>query len=396
MSASYDNTVRRWDIDGHPIGPACEGDDVASSPDGTRFILRRGGVTTVRDSGSGAVVAELQAPKAGLWGCCFSLDGKLIAGIIYRNIYVWDIANSDPRPVKTFVGHSDYMTSLVFSPSLISSSYDGSIRFWQAGASPADLVVTDPEDMLPNPVPIEAVSQPTNEAIAVSCDIAGVLRAWNVSTGICMASFRTPAREVLWAEVELIDGRLIFGWCTWGKIHLYDTETGEVFRTVDLERYFTTMSLRISNDGSKVSLLDCTSVRVWSIRTGEVVGNVRLTGKPVFNSLVVDGSRARVRFEDSRIQAWDFGSTSSSTSPVPLPSWSLSPMPRHRLDFVDHTRTWDTEPSRIEDTVTGEEVFRLSGKYKKPSAARWDGRYLVAGYESGEVLIVDLDNMIPR
>ena len=46
--------------------------------------------------------------------------------------------------------------------------------------------------------------------------------------------------------------------------------------------------------------------------------------------------------------------------------------------------------------VTGEEVFRLSGTYKKPNAARWDGGYLVAGYPSGEVVILDLNRMIPQ
>ena len=396
MSASYDNTVRRWDIDGRSIGPTYEGDDVAFSPDGTRFVLWRGGVATIRNSGSGAVVAELQAPNEGPWHCCFSPDGKLIAGVISPSIYVWDIANSDPRPVKTFVGHTNFITSLAFSSSLISSSCDGSIRFWQVGTLPMDPVVTDPEDMLLRPASIVSISLPKNKAIAVSCDAGGVVRSWDISTGICNASFRTPARGIKWGEAELVDGRLIFGWCTRDKIHLYDAGAGNFFQIPDPGIYFTTMGLKISRDGSKVFVLDSTFVRVWSIRTGGVVGSVRLAGKPVSNSLVVDGSRAWVRFEDSRIQGWDFGSTGLSTLPVRLPSSSLAPIPGHRLDFIDRTGSRHTEPSKIEDTVTGEEVFRLSGKYKKPNVARWDGRYLVAGYKSGEVVIVDLKNKIPQ
>ena len=396
MSASSDHTVRWWDIEGRRIGSTCEGDHVASSADGSRFVTQRGRVVTVRKSGSGAIVSELQAPNEGPWHCCFSPDGKLIAGVIHRNVYVWDIASSDPRPVKTFVGHTDYITSLVFSSSLITSSSDGSIRFWQVGVLPTEPVVTDPEDMLLDPAAIVSVSLPTNEAIAVSCDSGGVVRTWDISTGLCKASFSTPARWPGWGEAELIDGRLIFGWCSQGKIHLYDTETGEIFQTVDVECYFTTMSLKISRDGSKVFLLTRTSVRVWSIQTGEIVGNVGFVGKPLFDSLVVDGSRAWVHFEDSRIQGWDFGLTDPSKSPVPLPSSSPFPMPRHRLDFIDRTVAWHTVPSRIGDLVTGEEVFRLGGKYKKPNVARWDGRYLVAGYESGEVVIVDLNNKIPQ
>ena len=394
-SASH-HTVRQWDIDGNCTEPTYEGDHITSSLAGGRFITRMGRVITVRDSGSGAVVAELHAPNTDLRDCCFSPDGKLMAGVIWRNIYVWDITNSDPRPVKTFVAHTDFITSLAFSSSLISSSGDRSIKFWQVGVLPTDPVVTDPESMLLGPAGIVSISLLENEAIAVSCDSRGVVRTWDVSTGICKASFHTPAEDIAWGEVELVDGRLIFGWCTQDKIHLYDIEAGRLFQTVGVERYFTTMSLRISKDRFKIFFLGSEGIRVWSIRTGELVGKVRLEGTPVFNSLVVDGSKAWVRFGGSRVQGWGFGSTSSSTPPVPLPSSLPSPMSRHRLVFIDRTGAWHTEPSRIEDTVTGEEVFRLSGKYKKPSVAQWDGRYLVAGYESGEVLILDFNNMIPR
>jgi len=51
---------------------------------------------------------------------------------------------------------------------------------------------------------------------------------------------------------------------------------------------------------------------------------------------------------------------------------------------------------RMTDTATNKEVFWLYGGYAKPSAIRWDGRYLVAGYDSGEVLILDFGCMIPQ
>jgi len=52
---------------------------------------------------------------------------------------------------------------------------------------------------------------------------------------------------------------------------------------------------------------------------------------------------------------------------------------------------WDTGPSVIKDTVTGKEVFQLVGRYAKPTDMQWDGQYLVAGYMSGEVLILDFN-----
>ena len=50
----------------------------------------------------------------------------------------------------------------------------------------------------------------------------------------------------------------------------------------------------------------------------------------------------------------------------------------------------------IKNTETGKEVFQLRERYAKPTDVWWDGQYLVAGYESGEVLILDFHHMLPQ
>ena len=56
--------------------------------------------------------------------------------------------------------------------------------------------------------------------------------------------------------------------------------------------------------------------------------------------------------------------------------------------------SWQTEDlSSIKNSVTGKEVFQLSGRYERPREIRWDGQYLVAGYFSGEVLILDFHHL---
>ena len=95
-------------------------------------------------------------------------------------------------------------------------------------------------------------------------------------------------------------------------------------------------------------------------------------------------SRVWARFEDLPIQGWDFGPKASRS--VLLSRLSSCPLPKPHLVFIDRTKVWNTDPSRIEDTDAGEEVFRLSGRYVKPAVARWDGWHLVVGYDSGEVL----------
>ena len=388
MSASYDNTIRQWDINGHQIGPAYDGNNAAFSPDGALFVLG-GEVTTVRNSDSGAVVAKLQVPGKWFKHCCFSPDGKFMAGVEHYTIYVWEITSPDPHLVGTFIGHTDYILSLIFSSSLISSSRDGSIKFWHINTTSTDPVATDSESTPLTLASIVSVSLQVNSGIVISSDLAGMVKTWDILTGHCRASFATPPGCSGEREVQLINDRLIIVWFGGYKIHIWNTEKGELLHTVGVSHSYQNVDFRISGDESMVILRNGKDIQFWSVWTGEILGEVRLEHEPPPGSLSVDGSRVWVHFEDSQIQEWDFGIPGSS--PIPLPNTSID---RPHLSFIG-TKQWNASLCRVKDVVTGEEIFQMPGRYTKFSVTQWDGRYLVAGYPSGEVLILDFNQIIP-
>ena len=118
------------------------------------------------------------------------------------------------------------------------------------------------------------------------------------------------------------------------------------------------------------------------------MGKVALEDVPYFDSLYVDGSKIWVCFKDTQTQGWDFGITGSS--PTQLSNTSLD---KPYLDLIGGTK-WYTGPCTIKDASTGKEVFQLTGRYATPYEAQWDGRYLVVGYQSGEVLILDFKHAL--
>jgi len=191
--------------------------------------------------------------------------------------------------------------------------------------------------------------------------------------------------------VCLVDGRLIAVWFTEEGIYIWDIERSEVLHTVRGSFDYPLSDFRISGDKSKVICVDEKSIQAWSIQTGEVAGEVKLEHKPHLHSLVLDGSKVWVHFKDLPTQGWDFGTADSS--PTPLSDTSPE---RPHLDFIDGTKGWNTNPSRVEDTVAGKEVFHLPKKIAEPVVSQWDGQHLVAGYDSGEVFILDFAHMFPQ
>ena len=387
------NEVCQWDANGHWIPPTYSGSHIAFSPDNTQFALCNRNVITVQNSDSRAIVAKFTVPN-GTKYCCFSPDGQLIAAAAGATAYVWDITNPDPHPVETFVGHIDQIVSLEFSSpsSLISASEDKSVKFWQIG-----ILLTGPVATNSEPIPlispqIRSVSLQAKAGIAISSDKDGVVMTWDLSTGLCKASFQTPATDYPWRDVQLIDGGLIIAWYKDKKISIWDINAGKLLQTVDVP-LLGLKGFRISGDGSKIFCLVEKSIQAWSMGTGEPVGEINVeSGQTLYlDPLCMDNSRIWIQFNDSSTQGWDFGSLGSL--PILLSNISTE---RPLLDFIGGT-SWQTEgPSWVKNTATGKKIFHLSGEYAKPGEVQWDGKYLVAGYDSGKVLILDFHCFYPQ
>ena len=361
ISASDDNTIRQWNTSGYQFGPAYKGNGVAVSPDGTCFVSWKGTAATIQSSNSGLVVAKLRVYGYDFQCCCFSPNGKSIAGGVGHTIYIWDITSSDPPIIETFVSHADYITSLVFSSSLISLSSDRSIKFWEIGTS------TDSEPTLPTSAPVASVSLQADDGIALSSNHNGVVTVWDLSTGLPKASFNPPVESISGEFVwRLVDNRLIVvsEGCIW------DSE-GRNVNEVHIPPPFLRKRAKISGDGSKIFALDGKSINALSIKSAMVMGQVYLGCNVTPDSLIVNGSKVWASYKNLQTWGWDFE----------VQGQILHPPPRYHLNF--------TGGSKIEDAVTGREILQFPGKYAMCAVSEWDGWYLIAGYDSGEVAILD-------
>jgi len=383
LSIHYDK-IWQWDINGYQVGHAYYGSHVAFSSDGTQFAICSSGAVVIRNSSSGLIVTKINWMDASSPSYpCFSPDGRLIAVATDDIAYVWDITSSDPYLIETLIGHTEDITSLTFSSpsSLISASRDCSIKFWQISSSSEHPPVADPEPAFQSR--IKSITLQAKDGIIITSESSGIVRTWDILTGYCKASFQTPAKNFHDADAQLINGKLIFGWCANLKIYIWDVAKGELLSVI--ERPDFSHKLKISEDGSRVFCMTTTLIQAYSIQTGVCVGTVMLESIGPAESFSIDGSRVwayRPNFED---KGWDFGTPGSL--PILLPN-----IPAYRL-HPNGIMLWDTGLHRIKDIRTGKVVFQLPKRYGRPHDVQWGGQYLVARFSVTKVLVLDFSHV---
>jgi len=390
LVSTTSGAVQCWDTDGHEVGSMSTGYDVNFSPDGTQFISYTKDGVIVQDINSGVTVAKFGAAGSNFNPCCFSPDGRLVAAGANNTIHIWDITGSGPHLVETFVGHTKDITSLVFSsPStLISASGDKSVKFWQISALPTDPTMTDPKSTPLTLVPAKSTAPKVKNGTIIPSGLPdGVIKTWGIPAGPRKGPLQILATYCHWSNIQPIDSKLIFVWYADQKINIWDTEKGELLRTIKVPRG-RVMDLRVSGDGSKLFSLYEQSIHAWDIWTGGAVGKV----SPYFTPgeiLATDGSKLWIEIRSNNNlgdQGWDFGI--SGSSPVGL--FNKFPDKLHLND----TKVWEIGTSRMKDVVTGKVVLQLPERFGKVVQMQLGGQYLVISFRSREVLILDVSHML--
>ena len=381
-------SVSQWNINGHQIGFTFYSSHAVFSPDGTQVASHYQTTATIRNTSSGEIVAKFHiAPNEFNRYLCFSPSGRLVVATVGSTAYVWDITSSEPHLIETSVGHSGAIISCIFpSPfSFISISHDRTIKFWQIQAPSIDLVKTDSESTSLTSTIIMSITLHIEHGITITSDLDGVVRIWDISTGLCKSSFQTPAKGTNKRDVQMANDILVLVWYADRKIKIWDIEKEKLLFLVDRPEGLE--DLKISGDGSKVFLLDERSIKAWSMQTGKPVGTAEIVSdKHSSGALTIDGSKVWVHNSRAKDRVWDFGTLDSS--PVELPNKPLSrPHP-------DGTILWDSGLSGIKEKATGKVIFKLSKRYGRPVNVQWNGQHLVACFMAGEVLTLDFSHMI--
>ena len=387
LCSSYDGTVQQRGTDGRQIGASYRDVeiqrvwDLAYTSDGTRFVVCGVQTAVVWDCESGEQVVKLRAPEmSNLYRCCFSPDGKFVACAGNRDIYVWNISISGAPLVKRLVGHSNDITFLAFSSSLISGSDDKSVKFWPTDSFLADSTTTGSAATSTSFVSAHLFSE---DSVVVTSDSSGVVKTWDLITGMCKSSFPTPARRS--QDTYLAGGTVIIVWWAFGgeEFHVWDVYKGQRLPTL-YSPLPKVMEIKISGDRAKSFGQGKRCTETVSVEIAEDAR--RADGRYTGNRFFTHKSRLESR------DRWRQGRWDPQDMKV---SYLARFKSRFRLAVVQQADT-DT-PRGVGDTVTKRMVFYFPQRYAdRRTEIEWDGRYLLVQSPSEEIMVLDFDPVCAR
>ena len=394
--------VQQLDINGSKTRPTISGLHIAFSSNGQRFVLCDSGPPTVRDTISGEINATLHSPGQDFNRCCFSPSDKFVAGVADVIVYVWNVADT-PHLVETFIPDTSSISCLAYSSSLISLHGDGKVRFRRIDGDTLDETVANTKSTGSPRGKIIYTALQAEDCIAISVDSAGTIERWDLSSGLPELLLQTPEIRSV-AGVRLIDGKLTivyrgdFFRTDW-NVATWDIKAGGSLRPTRLSDNLSTLDntpdldLGISKDGTTFFVVNPHEIRTLSTSTGQNTGSSfhrKYTSALTPLSVTLDGPRIWIcPLGKSQAWSWDLRNLSSP------PSESHDMPNKYCLvGFCPEDGGWSkTGHSSIVDIASQKEVFCLPGEFAHPCEAAWDGRYLFAGYDTGEVLILDFVHM---
>ncbi|GAB1544596.1 hypothetical protein NUACC21_72720 [Scytonema sp. NUACC21] len=227
-SASSDKTVKLWRRNGRELttltGHTAEVWGVAFSPDGERIASASSDKTVKLWRRDGKLLQTLKGHTAEVWDVTFSSDGKTIAsGSSDKTIKLWDLATG--KQLKTLSGHNGAVRSISFSSDgkiLASGSDDGTVKLWSQDGRELKTLRGDSGR-------INSVVFSRDGKTIVAASDNGTIRIWN-QNGLLLRTF-SAGRRVHSLDISPDSKNIVTG-CDNGTIHLFNTNNGTLIRTV--------------------------------------------------------------------------------------------------------------------------------------------------------------------
>lgn len=226
-----------------------------------------------------------------------SMDNQYFAEAIgtSNEIRIWSIELE--QCIKTFQGHSDRITCLLFHPNeecIISASEDGTIRIWNIDSGECLLLID-------NYYSISCIDLSPDAQLIVSSSADSAIKLWDIRNGQCIKTFKEQNR---WYNSLFFspDGKFLMA--AREDIFIWDINSEKCIMTINDCEY-----AKFSVDGSQiVSSSRDKSIKIWDSKTGVCVKKFKNNYEEVRSLSYSFDQRYILSSHYGMIKVWDCNS----------------------------------------------------------------------------------------
>jgi WD40 repeat protein len=270
VSASWDKTLRIWDLDSGQCLRALQGhgsgvNEVAITPDG-RCAVSASRDTTLRvwDLDSGRCLRTLQGHGKEVTEMAIGSDGHCaVSASEDTTLRVWDLDSG--QCLRALQGHGDSVTGVAITPNgrcAVSASRDTTLRVWDLDSGQCLRALQGHGDW------VTGVAIATDGRCAVSASRDKTLGVWDLDSGHCLRALQGHGSGV--NEVATTpDGRCAVSASSDDTLKVWDLESGKCLYTLQGHSDWIS-GMSITRYGNYVaSASHDNTLRVWDLKSGE-------------------------------------------------------------------------------------------------------------------------------
>ena len=307
VSASYDKTLRVWDLKTSACLKILEGHSerilsVSITPD-ARIAVSASYDETLRvwDLETGACLKTLLGHIGSVECVRVTPDSKLaVSASTDKTIRLWDIKTG--TCLKILKGHSGFVNNISVTPDsklAISASTDETLRVWDLETGACLKILEGHSGS------IQCVSVTPDSKIAVSASSDKILRVWDLETGACLKTMKGHTGPIESVSVTP-DAKQAVSGGTDETIRVWDLESGDCLKTLE-GHCGNVKSVSVTPDARRaVSASADRNLFLWDLETGVCSKNIEgHTGTIASMSVTRDSKLAVSASTDKTLRVWD-------------------------------------------------------------------------------------------
>ncbi len=391
---SADNTIKAWDIDGRELitlnGKSNADNFISSlciSPDGKVIAAPSSGNTVKLWSTSGQELKILKGHELSVWGVSCSPDGTTIVTADQGGVVkIW---STDGRELKTFRASKLSIFDVSFSPdgkSIATAAGDSTVKLWSLDGQ--KIRTLGKHDSY-----VTSVSfSPDGKTIA-STSADRTVKLWSV-TGQELKTFRGHDDSIFSASFSP-NGKFIAAAVGDNTVKLWSIDDGQKLNTFVGHRD-SLWSVSFSPNGKIIaSAGDDRTIRLWSL-DGQELKTIKADSDKLWNriwslSFSPDGNTIATSNYDTTIKLWNLDGQNLKTfkghnSEVTDVSFSPNGKTLATASYDGTVKLWRVE---------GQELRTLKASSGKVWSVHFspDGKTLASAHQDGTVKLWNLQNL---